>query len=143
MNTAGYSGTPLAKKLGIREGFRIRLFNAPPHYLSLFGDMPEKVIFLTDKKSSKDLVHYFAKNLALLEKDIISLRNEIFPNGAIWVSWPKKSARIETDVTENLIRNIALHNGLVDIKVCAVDETWSALKLVIPLKDRKLLVANK
>lgn len=136
MAQSGYSGTPLAKKLGIKEGFKIRLVNEPANYFDLVTDMPANVIMLKNKKATKDLVHYFTKRSADLKRDIISLRNEIFPGGMIWISWPKKAAKIETDITEDIIRNIALANGLVDVKVCAVDEVWSGLKLVVPLKDR-------
>ena len=136
MTNSGYSGTPLAKKLGIREGFKIRLVYQPAYYLDLFTDMPENVKILNDKKSTNDLIHYFTKEIAELQKEIMSLRNEIYPNGTIWISWPKKAARVETNVTEDIIRKLALSNGLVDVKVCAVDETWSGLKLVIPLRDR-------
>jgi hypothetical protein len=137
MALSGYSGTPLVKKLGIKEGFVIRLVNEPVNYFELLAGMPGSVTLMKDTKKSKDLVHYFTKKLAELEKDIVSLRKEIFPNGAVWVSWPKKASKIDTDITEDLIRNIALSNGLVDIKVCAVDEIWSGLKLVVPVKDRK------
>ncbi len=137
MAQAGYSGTPLAKKLGIKEGSKVRLVNQPAYYLKLFTDLPEQVQFLTDKKSSKDLVHYFTKEKKNLLKDITALRNEIFPDGMIWISWPKKASKIATDITEDVIREIALSNGLVDVKVCAVDEIWSGLKLVVPVKDRK------
>ena len=137
MIPSGYSGTPLAKKLGIKAGYKIRLVNQPDYYFALFTDMPDDIILLTEKKSNKNLIHYFTKEAADLYKDIISLRNEIYPNGMIWISWPKKTSKIKTDITEDLIRSIALANGLVDIKVCAIDEIWSALKLVIPLKDRK------
>jgi len=136
MAQSGYSGTPLAKKLGIKEGFKIRLVNQPAYYFDLFTDMPENILLLTDKKSSKNFIHYFTNEAAGLQKDIIALKNEIYPNGIIWISWPKKAAKIKTDVTEELVRSIGLSNGLVDIKVCAVDEIWSALKFVIPLKDR-------
>ena len=136
MPPSGYSGTPLAKKLGIKEGFKVRLVHPPDHYFDLFTDMPENVKFLTDKKSSKNLVHYFTREINDLRRDITGLMNEIFPNGSLWISWPKKAAKVETNVTEDAIRGIALSNRLVDIKVCAVDETWSGLKLVIPLKDR-------
>ena len=136
MAQVGYSGTPLAKKLGIKAGHKIRLVNEPVYYFELFGDMPENVQFLTEKKLNKDLVHYFTKEITDLQKDICSLRNEIFPNGALWISWPKKAAKIATTVTEDAIRSIALGNGLVDIKVCAVDEIWSGLKLVVPVKER-------
>lgn len=136
MPAAGYSGTPLAKKLGIKEGFRIRLVNEPVYYFDLFTDMPKNISVVKDKKSHKNLIHYFTKNSTDLLRDIASLRKEIFPEGIIWISWPKKAAKIETDVTENFIRHTALSNGLVDVKVCAVDETWSGLKLAVPVKDR-------
>lgn len=137
MKIAGYSGTPLAKKLGIKEGSKIRVVNQPEDYFELFENMPANVEVLTDKKIKKDLVHYFTKKAKDLHRDIISLKNEIEGNGMIWISWPKKSSKVETDLTEDIVRGIALANGLVDIKVCAIDETWSALKLVIPVKDRK------
>ncbi len=134
---AGYSGTPLEKKLGIREGFKIRIVNQPAYYFELFTEMPENITILADKKSRKNLIHYFAKQAKDLYKDIVSLRNELEPDGAIWISWPKKASKVATDITEDMIRNLALSNGLVDIKVCAVDEIWPGLKLVIPVKDRK------
>lgn len=137
MRSSGYSGTPLAKKLGIKPWFRIRLFNQPDYYYDLFDDLPEDIKELTDKKSKKDFIHYFARTTAQLDKDIKQLRQEIEQNGMIWVSWYKKSAKMETDLNENIIRDIALNNGLVDVKVCAIDKIWSGLKLVIRLKDRK------
>lgn len=136
MITSGYSGTPLAKKLGIKEDFKIRLVNQPNYYFDLFTDMPDNITLLKEKISKKNFIHYFTKQAKDLHKDIPLLRNEIEQNGIIWVSWPKRASKIITDVTEDIIRNIALANGLVDIKVCAVDETWSGLKLVIPVKDR-------
>ena len=132
---AGYSGTPLAKKLGIKEGFRISLLHQPEYYFNLFTDFPTEVKIIN--KSKVDFIHYFVKEEKQLIKDISKLKNAIEQNGMIWISWPKKSSKVETDITEDVIRNIALRNGLVDIKVCAVDETWSGLKLVIPIKDRK------
>ena len=136
MAPSGYSGTPLAKKLGIKEGFKIRLIHQPENYFDLFTDMPKNIKLLTDKESNKDLIHYFAKKARDVEKDIIRLRREIFPNGILWISWPKKASKMETDLSDNVVRNIALANGLVDVKVCAVDEVWSGLKLVVPVKDR-------
>ncbi len=136
MKATGYSGTPLAKKLGIKEGFKIRLVDQPDYYFNLFTDLPESLSILKDKKTKKNLIHYFTKSAAALHKDIVELRNEIEPNGMIWISWPKKASKIATDITEDTIRELALTKGLVDIKVCAVDEVWSALKLVIPVKDR-------
>ncbi|KAA9034627.1 DUF3052 family protein [Ginsengibacter hankyongi] len=137
MQSTGYSGTPLAKKLGIKEGFIMRLIYEPSNYFTLFTDMPQDVNFTNDKKILKNCIHYFTKELKDLDKEMSGLRNEILPDGMIWISWPKKSSKLKTNITENDIRNIALANGLVDIKVCAIDETWSGLKLVIPLKDRK------
>jgi hypothetical protein len=134
---AGYSGTPLAKKLGIKKGYKIRIVNQPSYYFELFTEMPENITILTDKKIKKNLIHYFTKSAKDLHKDIVSIRNEIEPDGMIWISWPKKSSKVTTDITEDIIRDLALTNGLVDIKVCAVDEIWSGLKLVIPVKDRK------
>jgi Protein of unknown function (DUF3052) len=136
MKSSGYSGTPLAKKLGLKEDFKIRLVNQPDYYFDLFTDFPENIDILKDKKAKKNLIHYFTKEAKDLYKDIISLRNEIEPNGMIWISRPKKASKIVTDITEDIIRDLALKNGLVDIKVCAVDEVWSGLKLVIPVKER-------
>jgi len=137
MKSSGYSGTPLAKKLGFREGLKVRIINPPDHYFDLFEVLPNAIEFSHEGKTKKDLIHYFTRNAKELERDILSLKNEITANGIIWISWPKKSSKIATDVTEDTIRNLALENGLVDVKVCAVDEVWSGLKLVIPVKDRK------
>jgi len=133
---AGYSATPLAKKLGIKNGFKIRLINKPDYYFDLFTDLPNDIKILTDKKSKKNFIHLFVKTLNDFEKHIHDLKNEIEPDGMIWVSWYKQSSKIETDLTEDMIRNTALAIGLVDIKVCAVDDVWSGLKLVIPVKNR-------
>src|SRR6218665_1037028 len=111
---SGYSQTPLAKKLGIKQGFKIRLINPPDYYFKLFNNWPTDVKEVTDKKSKKDFIHYFAKSASQLEKDIKSLRQEIEENGMIWVSWPKKASKVETDLDENIIRDLALSNGLVD-----------------------------
>jgi hypothetical protein len=106
----GYSGKPLAKKLGIKEGFKIRLVNQPTYYFDLFTDMPENVTILRDKKSSKNLVHYFTKENSDLQSEVIASRNEIYPNGMICISWPKKTAKIETGVTGGVIRSIPRSN---------------------------------
>ena len=137
MKPSGYSGTPLAKKLGIKAGFKIRLIHQPDHYFDLFSDMPDGITEVMDKKVKKNLIHYFTMSAAELTRDLSSLRSEIEPDGMIWVSWPKKAAKIKTDVTEDVIRDLALSIGLVDVKVCAIDEIWSGLKLVIRLKDRQ------
>jgi hypothetical protein len=137
MKSSGYSGTPLTKKLGYKEGFKVRVVNQPEHYFDLLPDLPASVEFLDDIRSKKDLIHYFSIDAKELEREILSLRKEIVTNGIIWISWPKKSAKIATTITEDTIRNLALANGLVDVKVCAVDDVWSGLKLVIPVKERK------
>lgn len=137
MKPSGYSGTPLAKKLGIKSGFRMRLINQPEYYFELFTDMPDDITILTDKKAKKNFIHYFAKSSKELQRDLAGLKSEIEPDGLIWISWPKKASKVGTDVTENDVRDMALAAGLVDVKVCAIDEVWSGLKLVIRLKDRK------
>jgi hypothetical protein len=137
MKTSGYSGTPLAKKLGIKPGFKIKLVHQPDYYFKLFTDLPADLKDISGKKTKKDFIHYFTKSATELKKEIKQLREEIEENGMIWISWPKKAAKIETDVDEHTVRDLALKNGLVDVKVCAVDEIWSGLKLVIRVKDRK------
>lgn len=134
--TAGYSGTPLAKKLGIKEGYKISIVNAPEDYLSFFSDLPEGLEWVKDQKVKKNFIHIFTDNCSQLKADIAVLKNEIEPNGMIWISWPKKASKVPTDLDGNKVREIGLKNGLVDIKVCAVTEIWSGLKFVIPVKDR-------
>jgi hypothetical protein len=134
---AGYSTTPLAKKLGIKSGFSIRLINAPAHYHNLFDDWPNDVIQSTKATDKKDFIHYFSTNADKLNEDMKLLKDEIKSTGMIWISWPKKSCKVSTDITEDVVRQIGLKSGLVDVKVCAIDETWSGLKFVIRVKDRK------
>ncbi|HYK45283.1 MAG TPA: hypothetical protein VEV83_08955 [Parafilimonas sp.] len=133
---AGYSQTPLAKKLGIKEGFIIRYVNAPAYYFKLFSHLPQDITVSDDKSIKKNFIHVFVQNAKELESIIPKVKNEIEENGMIWISWYKKASKITTDVTEDLVRKIALQNGLVDVKVCAIDDVWSALKLVIPVKNR-------
>lgn len=128
---AGYSGTPLPKKLGIRPGSAIRLIDAPPGYRALLEPLPEGARFVTRLTETTDLVHVFSSRRAGLAKALRQIRDGMRPDAAIWVSWPKKSARVPTDVTEDVVRDVALPLGLVDIKVCAIDEVWSGLKLVV------------
>jgi len=137
MKASGYSGTPLARKLGIKSNFTIGLLNQPDHYFDLFTDMPPNIRIVKERKTKKDLIHYFATSVSRLERDIKGLRQEMEDDGALWISWPKKAAKMKTDLNENVIRDIGLKNRLVDVKVCAIDEVWSGLKLVIRLKDRK------
>ena len=133
---AGYSSTPLAKKLGIKSGFVIRLVNEPVHYHTLFADWPDGVIQSAKTKDKKDFIHYFTTNADELNRDMKLLKDEIKPTGIVWISWPKKSSKVVTDITEGEVREIGLKSGLVDVKVCAVDETWSGLKFVVRMKDR-------
>jgi hypothetical protein len=134
---SGYSGTPLAKKLGIKSGFNIRLINAPEHYLSLFTDLPTDICFVDEPGSKLNLIHFFTKSYDELSEKLPVLKEQITQNGIIWISWPKKVSKIATDITEDKIRDLALETELVDVKVCAVDEIWSGLKLVIRVKDRR------
>ena len=136
MKTSGYSGTPLVKKLGIKENFKIRIINQPDYYFDLFLDLPFTINPTSDNKIKKDFIHFFTTEKFELLKNLPKLKKEIELNGMIWISWPKKASNIKTDITEDVIREVAIKNGLVDVKVCAVDEIWSGLKLVIPLKDR-------
>ena len=133
----GYSETPLVKKLGIKANHKVYLENAPEKYLSLLGKLPENVIFLDSLNEKADVIHLFAEVVEEMENALFEFKDKIVPNGSIWVSWYKKSAGIATDVTEDVIRNYALKNDLVDVKVCAVSDIWSGLKLVVPLKNRK------
>ncbi|GAA3994024.1 DUF3052 domain-containing protein [Mucilaginibacter dorajii] len=133
---AGYSQTPLAKKLGIKNTSKVMLVNAPDHYLQLFTDMPADIYFVTDEAAKKDLIHFFTKQHSEFLETLPRLMKQMKAEGAIWVSWPKKASKVVTDITEDIIRNFALEIGLVDIKVCAVDKVWSGLKLVIPVKKR-------
>ena len=136
MATVGYSGTPLLKKLGIKEEMSVQLINAPDDYFKLL----EKDISyqLTTKKETPDFIHLFAKSQKEFEYEMKKLKPVFRINTKIiiWVSWYKKSAGIKTDLTETGIRNYALTNDLVDIKVCAVSEKWSGLKLVVPVAKR-------
>lgn len=135
--SAGYTTTPLAKKLGLKPGYHVKIINMPSHYFDLFDDLPDALHLNGSSKHKKNLIHFFVTQKKELDKTLPQLRGEILPDGIIWVSWPKKAAKAATDITENTIRELALATGLVDVKVCAVDETWSGLKLVIPVKDRE------
>ena len=135
---AGYSGTPLVKKIGIKPGHRVALLNAPHGFKKELVEIPESVQFVNeDGKSLLDVVIFFTKQRKEVEKELPRLRRKIKQNGMICVSWPKKASGVATDVTEDIIRDTALGCGLVDIKVCAVNDILSGLKLVIPVKDRK------
>ena len=128
---AGYSGTPLAKKLGIKEESRVLLVGAPAGYLALLQPLPGGVRFEKKLSRSADLVHLFTARKADLKAELARFRRDLGPRAVVWVSWPKKAAKVPTDITEDTIREVALPMGWVDIKVCAVDEVWSGLKLVV------------
>jgi hypothetical protein len=136
-DVAGYSGTPLAKKLGIKPGGRLLPVNAPADYGALLEPLPEGVDLLSSDRGELDLVHLFTASRSELSKLIHRYKGKIKQNGAIWVSWPKKASGIPSEVTEDTVREVALPLGLVDIKVCAIDEVWSGLKLVIRKENRR------
>jgi hypothetical protein len=133
---AGYSGTPLAQKLGIKPGSAIFVVAAPGHYDELLAPLPEGVRRVR-KIDAADVVHFFETSRARMDKDLRAAVSKMQQDAAIWISWPKKAAKLATDITEDTVREVALPLGLVDIKVCAVDETWSGLKLVIRKELRK------
>jgi hypothetical protein len=136
MALAGYSGTPLIKKLGIKPEMKVLLLDAPENYFTLLeNDVTDQVI---TGKQTPDFIHLFAKDIAAFKKGMTKVLLHAKKNTAvvIWVSWYKKSAGIATDLTEDMIRNFALQNNLVDIKVCAVSDVWSGLKLVVPVAKR-------
>jgi hypothetical protein len=128
---AGYSGTPLAKKLGITEGRTVVAIGAPRNYKALLAPLPPNVKFVKSDDRNADIVHLFVTDRGELADRLARLVSTIRPDAAVWVSWPKKASGVVTTVTEDRIREIALPLGFVDVKVCAVDETWSGLKLVI------------
>jgi hypothetical protein len=133
---AGYSGKPLSQKLGLKPGFRIFVDGAPADYRELVGGLPEGAKIVTQPKATLDLVHLFATEAKGLAGKLNRFRAIIAPDGMIWVSWPKKSSGMATDLSDVVVRDTALPLGLVDVKVCAVDEVWSALKFVIPKAER-------
>ena len=128
---AGYSGTPLSKKLGFKPGQHVCASGAPANYRKLLAPLPDDVDFQARVSKTTDLVHFFTTSKAELAKNLVSWLKVLGPDAVIWVSWPKKTSKMATDITEDTIRAVALPMGLVDIKVCAVDETWSGLKLVL------------
>jgi len=128
---AGYSGTPLAHKLGIKAGFTVVALHAPADFASLLEPMPVDVKLGLRLSSSADLVVAFFDQRAALEREIPRLRATVFPDRVLWVAWPKKASGKPTNITEDVIREVVLPTGLVDVKVCAIDATWSGLKCVI------------
>ncbi len=133
---AGYSGTPLATKLGIREGHRVAFPKAPDGFGALLGELPDDLTVKSRATGPLDVIVFFTKSRAELERRLPALRRAMDPAGGLWIAWPKRSSGVETDMTEDVARDLGLACRLVDNKVCAIDETWSGLRLVIRLEDR-------
>lgn len=128
---AGYSGTPLAKKLGIKEGCKVLVVGAPKGYRELLEPLPPSVKFVKKLDASTAVVHVFSSKKSELARALASYRRAIDSEAMVWVSWPKKAAKVPTDITEDVVRDVALPLGFVDVKVCAIDDVWSGLKLVV------------
>src|SRR5262245_47869370 len=130
---AGYSGTPLAKKLGIKEGYQVAFPSAPEGFEKLLGELPPGVDIRSRASGPLDVIVFFTRRRSVLERRLPALRRAMDPAGGLWIAWPKRSSGMETDMTEDVARELGLSNRLVDNKVCAIDETWSGLRLVIRL----------
>jgi hypothetical protein len=134
----GYSGTPLAKKLGFKPGTKVVVVgDVPSDYKSWLVPLPERLSLSSTGKPPLEVVHVFVTKRAELEKHLKHLRKALTPDGYVWISWPKKASKVPTNITEDVIRDVCLPLGFVDIKVCAVSEVWSGLKLVIRVSERK------
>ena len=136
---AGYSGTPLTKKIGIKEGSRVALVNAPKDFQFEPKELPDNVEFIKGSAKSLDIILFFVTTERALAKEFSKLASRLTASGMIWIAWPKKSSGVGTDLTFNRVQTIGLDAGLVDVKICAVDDTWSGLKFVYRLKDRPSL----
>jgi hypothetical protein len=134
--SAGYSGTPLVRKLGFKPSMRVAFVDAPDHYAALLGDLPQPISILKRPSQNMDLVHFFTRRSRALERKLPALKATLAPHGMLWISWPKKSSTLSTEVAEADVRRAGLEIGLVDIKICAVDEDWSGLKFVYRKEDR-------
>jgi hypothetical protein len=128
---AGYSGTPLAKKLGLQPGMALQVIDAPAPYEQIVDDLPGDLRFVSRASVNTRFVHVFAREAARLQRTLSALRDKLPADATVWVSWPKKTSGVATDITENTVRAVALPLGFVDVKVCAIDATWSGLKLVV------------
>ena len=133
---AGYSGTPLVKKLGIKQGARVALVNPPDDFRATLGELPDDVKFLKSTSKSLDFMLCFVLSERILLRDFAKLAQRLDSNGMIWIAWPKKISGVATDLTFDRVQRIGLDAGLVDVKICAIDDTWSGLKFVYRLKDR-------
>ncbi len=134
--TAGYSKKSLVEKLGIKSGRTAAILNSPRGYAATFGKLPGNVLLSKELHAPLEFIQFFCREKKELQRRFPALKSALAPDGMLWVSWPKGSSGVETDLTENVVREIGLAHGLVDVKVCAVDEVWSGLKFVIPLKAR-------
>jgi hypothetical protein len=133
---AGYSGTPLVKKLGIKEGVVMYVFKSPPDYFEWLSPLPKDITVKERLNGEFDFIHSFVSESQIFKKEFVQYKKHLKKNGTLWISWPKKSSKVPTDLDENLIRDFGLTEGLVDVKVCAVDEVWSGLKFMFRIKDR-------
>lgn len=133
---AGYSGTPLVKKLGIKPGALLYVIEPPVEYFKWLGALPDGVSVKSKLAGELDFIHLFVKDRKTFQQFFLKSKKFLKKDGMLWVSWPKKSSKVPTDLDENNIRDFGLKEGLVDVKVCAVDDTWSGLKFVIRVKDR-------
>lgn len=133
---AGYSKRSLVEKLGIQPGFRVWLVDPPMNYGVTLGELPAGVVLVPELRDKIEFIQLFTTRQRELQARFDTLKQHLLPAGMLWVSWPKKSSRLPTDLDEHIIRDTGLHSGLVDVKVCAVDEIWSGLKFVFRLKDR-------
>ena len=136
METSGYSGKPTFEKIGLKSGMRVLLISPPPNIDEILRGMPVDVLLLNDEDLDLDCILFFVNEIQLFENQLITFKDKIKPNGMIWIAWYKKAAKLPTELNENMVRDTALATGLVDVKVCAIDEIWSGLKLVIRKKDR-------
>ncbi len=134
---AGYSGTPLVKKIGIKPGDRVVFRNDPPSFLKDLDELPAGVVKSDKLSGQANVIVYFTDKRVALQKDFPALMKAQVSDGMIWINWPKRASGKPTDLDENIIREMGLDLGLVDVKVCAIDETWSGLKFVVRLEDRK------
>lgn len=133
----GYSKKTLVEKLGIRGGIMASIINAPENYQQLLGELPQNITLSPDLNDGVEFIHFFTKSHAELVQIFPRLKKALNLKGMLWISWPKGASKVPTDLKENAVREIGLANGLVDVKVCAIDENWSGLKFIYRIKDRK------
>ncbi len=133
---AGYPKRSLVQKLGIKAGNKIAILNSPVDYDQTLGALPPDVLTVDTRAGSLDFIHFFTSRRVELERRFPELKAALAPDGMLWIAWPKRASKMDTDLTEDVVRQIGLANGLVDVKVAAIDQTWSGLKFVYRLKDR-------